>query len=583
MKAIMWVMLFAIVGTCRALFASELTPAYSNLFEDKVYQSGYNILTRLAESGDLDALEAQTYIGLMYYKGLGIAQSSTTAKQWWEKAAASGHAAAQGLLGMLFLSEDDGLYDQEKGIASLSDAAELGFEPAEIALAKLYLVGTKVKRDLPRAYFLLRSALLIGSDTDSAAEAFRVLRLFPYNTGASEFTEIIRQSREYLLSFEKQESGKVPSVLPGMSDVTLYFNNRRMLGLLREQKYVPYDPRAQGKDLVSAFEQSKAIGRDNPSVPVAAFLLQPNTVGAAHPEAIKLDPAGLWGEIRPGDILVISDKITHHAVTAFKIDRKSEKVLLIDPWPDNTFLRKGLNLADVSAKVVDYKYGIRLVEISRDEFSRIALGIIAFRDRPNGNTLSGQLFLEADRQADEIDRKFADTRGALDAKEKALLIEGNRAIIAKLESASGFLDYETRVRLARLYAINGYLGDESSKTKAEFNYESAIAIKPEDIKLHISVGHFFLSLSQPEPELAAKHFLIARSFAGNEPLSYANYGLAAAYLLLGKIDDAESEVNTALRQLPENENLISLKKQILSAKNRKATSSRQPSREPGSR
>ena len=53
----------------------------------------------LAEHGDAPA---QAGIGLLYHKGLGVAQDNIEAASWFEKAAGKGQAEAQLLLGTLY-------------------------------------------------------------------------------------------------------------------------------------------------------------------------------------------------------------------------------------------------------------------------------------------------------------------------------------------------------------------------------------------------------------------------------------------------------------------------------------------------
>ena len=56
-------------------------------------------LRRKADQGDA---EAQYNLGILYYEGHGITQDYTTARQWWEQAAAQGNALAQYRLGVLY-------------------------------------------------------------------------------------------------------------------------------------------------------------------------------------------------------------------------------------------------------------------------------------------------------------------------------------------------------------------------------------------------------------------------------------------------------------------------------------------------
>ena len=48
---------------------------------------------------------AQNNLGLMYYKGLGVAQDDAEAGRWFRKAAEQGHAEAQFYLAFMILSQ----------------------------------------------------------------------------------------------------------------------------------------------------------------------------------------------------------------------------------------------------------------------------------------------------------------------------------------------------------------------------------------------------------------------------------------------------------------------------------------------
>lgn len=68
-------------------------------FEKGDYVTAYKLWVPLAESGDN---EAQNYLGIHYYLGLGVERDMDQAKNWFEKAAVNGYPDAQYNLGQMY-------------------------------------------------------------------------------------------------------------------------------------------------------------------------------------------------------------------------------------------------------------------------------------------------------------------------------------------------------------------------------------------------------------------------------------------------------------------------------------------------
>lgn len=69
------------------------------LFERGKYEEAYNLWLPQAEQGDR---EAQNYLGVQYYLGLGVEKNYREAIQWYEKAALAGLPDAQRNLGDMY-------------------------------------------------------------------------------------------------------------------------------------------------------------------------------------------------------------------------------------------------------------------------------------------------------------------------------------------------------------------------------------------------------------------------------------------------------------------------------------------------
>lgn len=85
-------------------------------------------------------------------------------------------------------------------------------------------------------------------------------------------------------------------------------------------------------------------------------------------ELITMSPEHLWWMLRSGDIVLLSDRVTHHYTQINQINHEQKRVTFLDPWPERFFLREGLNLMNIKA---DDKLGI-----SREEFLRVIVGMV---------------------------------------------------------------------------------------------------------------------------------------------------------------------------------------------------------------
>ena len=111
------------------------------------YATALSELTPFAKQGDADA---QSYLGLMYFKGDGVPQDYKTAAKWYRLAAEQGLAFAQGNLGTMYANGtgviQDNVYAHMWGNIGASNGYEYGgklrdevaelMTPAQIAEAQ---------------------------------------------------------------------------------------------------------------------------------------------------------------------------------------------------------------------------------------------------------------------------------------------------------------------------------------------------------------------------------------------------------------------------------------------------------------
>jgi len=90
--------------------------------------------------------------GLAYYKGDGVQKDFRTAAEWFNKAAAKGHAAAKYNLGIMAYTGQGMNKDMSTAARWFQGAAEQGYAPAQYNLGFMYYNGTGVKKDDLQAY-----------------------------------------------------------------------------------------------------------------------------------------------------------------------------------------------------------------------------------------------------------------------------------------------------------------------------------------------------------------------------------------------------------------------------------------------
>ncbi len=127
-----------------ALFVGSMTAHAADFSVGyEAYQRGYyatalRIFRQLADQGDASA---QTGLGVMYDKGLGVTQDYAAAVRWYRKAADQGDAVAQFNLGQM--------YSKGEGVAQTN-------------LGNMYVLGWGVTQDYVQAHMWYNLAAARG-------------------------------------------------------------------------------------------------------------------------------------------------------------------------------------------------------------------------------------------------------------------------------------------------------------------------------------------------------------------------------------------------------------------------------------
>ncbi|MCB1916661.1 MAG: hypothetical protein KDG52_13215 [Rhodocyclaceae bacterium] len=154
------------------------------------------------------------------------------------------------------------------------------------------------------------------------------------------------------------------------------------------------DPRPVPKrtlgSLKREFEAYREAGGPRPEVhaPLGFYLaFCSDRVEVAAEDAIPVPKEDLWWLAAPDDLLLLSDRVTHHYTTVHRVG--GGRIWLLDDWPERIFLKAGMNAAGVEAVVAPYFAGVfdavlpqrKEVGITEAEYRRVVVGLIT-QDTP---------------------------------------------------------------------------------------------------------------------------------------------------------------------------------------------------------
>jgi len=116
-------------------------------------------LKQLRKAADEGNADAQTRLGLMYYRGRGVPQDYAEALRWSRKAADQGDAVAQFNLGFMYAKGRGGMpQDYAETARWYRKAADQGNVDAQFNLGLMYDNGQGVPRDSVEAHMWLSLA-----------------------------------------------------------------------------------------------------------------------------------------------------------------------------------------------------------------------------------------------------------------------------------------------------------------------------------------------------------------------------------------------------------------------------------------
>lgn len=130
------------------------------LYENKDYPNAMSWFEKSAAGGNRDA---EYYLGIMYFQGLGVMRNPSQGVENLRKAADKGSALAQFELGRLYINNDRETtkeLTEKEAVDYISQAAGQNMLEAQYLLGTMYENGIGVKQDYQRAMNIYRLAAL---------------------------------------------------------------------------------------------------------------------------------------------------------------------------------------------------------------------------------------------------------------------------------------------------------------------------------------------------------------------------------------------------------------------------------------
>ena len=160
------------------------------------YAQALKIAQPLAEQGDE---HAQQILGLMYYRGRGLAADHHEAVKWFRRAANRGNVSAQFYLGLMFAEGQGVPQDYAEAAKWYRFAADRGDAQAQYNLGLAYVEGEGVEADNVAAHmwFNLAAARFPPSDTRNRSAAVKNRDVLAAKMTADQVAEAQRLARAW--------------------------------------------------------------------------------------------------------------------------------------------------------------------------------------------------------------------------------------------------------------------------------------------------------------------------------------------------------------------------------------------------
>ena len=129
---------YLLIFFCMTCLSCGKTDDPKQAFEKGDYETAFKLWSSRAQQGDADA---QNYLGIHYYLGLGVDRDYKQALEWYGRAAKSGHPDAQCNYGDMINYGHGVLKDNYKAYIWYFAASQQGHEKAKIQIDAIAALG----------------------------------------------------------------------------------------------------------------------------------------------------------------------------------------------------------------------------------------------------------------------------------------------------------------------------------------------------------------------------------------------------------------------------------------------------------
>jgi TPR repeat protein len=148
MRKTMRILFSIALAICSSLAAGAELASARAAFNSGDHATALSGFQDLAKGGDH---EAEFYLGLMTYAGLGVPADKKAALEWFSKSAEAGNAKAQNNLGALYQKGDGVAADPKQAVDWYTKAADQGMSMAMQSLGYMYYKGEGVEQSYDKA------------------------------------------------------------------------------------------------------------------------------------------------------------------------------------------------------------------------------------------------------------------------------------------------------------------------------------------------------------------------------------------------------------------------------------------------
>jgi hypothetical protein len=379
--ALLWVA-FGLVASsaCGAQTLDEDVALSRAALSERRWSDAFQPTLRAAEAGHV---ASQQNLANLYARGLGVEQSWTEARRWWKQSADAGNVPSNLNLAIALLTGDGGPIDEFNGMKYLRCAAVLGHTTAQYELAK------RLAKDDDKQLSPEQLAWYLVAAQSGSYQAEMELVRFKQKVSEKQAAKMLDQASLLFMSSEcpRDNDGLCSSSSLENRRYNAKALSRRLLvhqmisGALSLQSVVGHagdGGRRDTRGVLDVLELTRSAlpEADKPLLRIAVS----NKLDVDSKEAVQMPAKHFWKYLRPGDTVLLSDRVTHHYTIVFGVDPVNDQIFFADAWPDRFFAIEDPELQQQGVSLTQTGCGKKLVKMPRKLFEELAVSFSGIRD-----------------------------------------------------------------------------------------------------------------------------------------------------------------------------------------------------------